>query len=102
MILTVIKVAMGLEKRRGKIELIEGWIQSASLDMLVSLFGDFYPLWIDSGGKDADGKSYLIYHGLSEHFEEIEDGDDVPLYSASIILGDVCNYIQFDKVDESR
>ena len=86
-----------LSKRRGKIEIQEGWIQNASLDVLVALFGDFYPLWIDSAGS-----GYLMYHGLSEHFREIEDGDDVPLYEATIILGELVNYIEFTEIGEQK
>ena len=88
---------MGLNKRRGKLEIEEGWIQSCEADILVALFGDFYPLWIDSAGE-----GYLEYHGLSEHFREIEDGDDVPLYYATIMLGEQYNFIEFEEVVEHR
>lgn len=88
---------MGLNKRRGRIEIAEGWIQSVDLDILVALFGDFYPLWIDSAG---DG--WLEYHGLSEHFREIEDGEDLPLYSATVILGEMYNYIEFEEIVEAE
>jgi len=91
---------MALNKRRGRIEIQEGWIQKSPPDVLVALFGDFYPLWIDSGGRDADGNAYLIYHGISEHFREINDGDDLPLYSPTIIIGEVCNYIEFEEIVE--
>jgi hypothetical protein len=64
------------------------------IDVLVALFGDFYPLWIDSAGE-----GYLMYYGLSEHFREIEDGEEPPLYTASVILGDVMNYIEFEEVE---
>jgi hypothetical protein len=84
---------MGLNKRRGRIELPEGWIQSNDLDILTALFSDFYPLWIDSAGDGA-----LMYHGLSEHFKEIEDGDDVPQYGASVIIGEKYNFIEFEKI----
>lgn len=86
---------MALNKRRGRIEIQEGWIQSMEVDILVALFGDFYPLWIDSAGE-----GYLMYHGLSEYFREIENGDDVPLYAAEVILGEVCNYISFEEIAE--
>ena len=85
---------MGLNKRRGRIEIAEGWIETMSLDVLVALFGDFYPLWIDSAGEGS-----LMYYGISEHFKEIENGDDVPLYEATVITGDMINYIEFDEVE---
>jgi hypothetical protein len=66
-------------------------------DILVALFGDFYPLWIDYAGE-----GYLEYHGLSEHFREIEDDDDVPLYCATVILGDEYNFIEFEEIVEAR
>ena len=87
---------MGLNKRRGKLEIQTEWINSVSADVLSTLFGDFYPLWIDYG----DG--YLEYHGLSEHFREIENGDEVPLYQASMVFGEMCNYIEFKEVVESE
>ena len=87
---------MGLNKRIGRIEIQEGWIQKCDTDVLVALFGDFYPLWIDSAG---DG--YLEYHGLSEHFREIEDGEDLPLYFPTIIKGEEFNFIEFQEVAEN-
>lgn len=72
----------------------EGWIQTMEIDVLVALFGDFYPLWIDSAGE-----GYLMYYGMSEHFREIEDGDDIPLYEATVMLGDAVNYIEFVEVE---
>jgi len=87
---------MGLNKRRGKLEIQTEWINSASADVLSTLFADFYPLWIDSGNE------CLEYHGLSEFFREIEDGADVPLYEVSMAFGEMCNYIEFKEVVEAE
>lgn len=87
---------MSLNKRRGRIEIADGWIQEMDQDVLIALFGDFYPLWIDSAGAGG-----LMYHGLSEHFREIEDGDEVPLYLATVILAEQFNYIEFEECVEN-
>jgi hypothetical protein len=40
-----------------------------------------------------------MYHGLSEHFREIEDGEEPPLYCASLVVGEMINYIEFEEVE---
>ena len=88
---------MGLDKRVGRIELPSDWVRENPTDILATLFADFYPLWID---YVADG--YLEYHGLSEHFKEIEVGDEIPLYCPDIRVGEKYNFIQFNEVVEIR
>ena len=80
--------------------MLEGWIQTMESDVLAALFADFYPLWIDSAGEDYEGNKYLMYYGLSEHFHEIEDGDEIPMYEATVILGEMVNYIEFTEVED--
>jgi len=86
-----------LKKKRGRIEIVDGWLEEMDIDVLVALFGDFYPQWIDY--EYAGTKTY---YGMSEHFREIEDGDDIPLYEATVVLGDQMNFIEFKEVEEAR
>ena len=86
---------MGLNKRRGKVEIADGWLEEMDIDVLVALFGDFYPTWID-----YEYRGIKTYYGMSEHFREIEDGDDIPLYEATVILGEMANFIEFKEIGQ--
>ena len=87
---------MGLNKRVGRIELPSDWVKETSTDILSTLFADFYPMWIDYAGE-----GYLEYHGVSEHFREIEIGEEIPEYSPDIRVGEKYNFIQFNEIVEA-
>lgn len=65
-------------------------------DVLVALFGDFYPVWID-----YEYEGVKTYYGMSPHFREINEGDDIPLYEATVVMGDAVNFIEFKEVERA-
>ena len=88
---------MGLNKRIGKIEIESGILQEMGVDILSSLFSEFYPLWIDSTTEGI-----MEYHGMSEHFREIEYGDEIPTYEANIEIGEDLIWTKFIEVESVR
>ncbi len=85
---------MGLNKRLGRIEIETGILQEMDVDILASLFGEFYPLWIDSTTEGM-----MEYHGMSEHFREIEIGEELPLYEAEVSMGDTIIFTKFVEIE---
>ena len=68
--------------RRGHIYVSRELLKQADINFLKLLYGNFYPIAIDEFGS-AFNRPLKIY-GVSEHFEELEEGTIIPEYEVII------------------
>ena len=71
---------MELKKRKGKVAISLYVLKSMEIEHLSALFGNFFPLTIESNPVNE----MLTYWGTSMFFDEIEEGEKIPTYEAHI------------------
>lgn len=73
---------MNIRKRKGKIKLSRDLVLSMDQGALSTLFGNFFPLHTET--NPIFDSPLITYYGVSKHFKEIEEGEELPLYEPHI------------------
>lgn len=71
-------------KRRGIVRVSAPLIKEGNTAILKALYSNFYPLSIEPQNDFGDVITFIM-KGLSEHFDEIEEGSVIPQYDFQFI-----------------
>lgn len=85
--------------RKGTIRISTALLHEASEPILKALFSEFYPFGIESLWTPKNMGNYHVYHGLSPHFETIQDGVEAPEYDVVMTITEKNITVAFKKVD---
>lgn len=70
--------------RRGIIKVSSPLIIEGELEILKTLYSNFYPLSIEPQNDWGEVRIFLM-KGMSEHFDEVQEGDPIPQYDFEFI-----------------
>lgn len=73
---------MNIQKRKGFLKISEQLLSENEVDFFKAIFSNFFPIGIQP--DYSCGYNDKMYFGLSPYFDEIEEGEAVPEYMATI------------------
>ena len=85
-----------LKLRRGRIKMSKEILMESSLDVLREVFSNFFPISMELV-PDRTNWYTVQYYGLSPYFNELQEGDEIPLYDMILKKNKNGKY-KFDKI----
>lgn len=72
-------ISSSITKRRGIIKVSHPLITDGDIGILKALYSNFYPLSIEPENDFGEVRNFVM-KGMSEHFDEVEEGSVIPQY----------------------